>query len=139
LQPDNLGNPNLQPETSMEWELGFEAGLFMDRDAFDRTHWNRTVQDLLVARRFQPSGGFLSQQLDNLGAMDSWGVEMRVSGTAINRPGFSLDIFAKAALLWETVTDPGGAPDIKVGCWMPPAPTTWRRRTWSSPRPRPPW
>lgn len=124
VQPDNLGNPNLQPETSTEWELGFEAGLFMDRIAFDMTYWNRTVQDLLVARQFQPSGGFLSQQLDNLGTMDAWGVEMGVSGTAINRPGFSLDLFANAAFLRETLTDLGGAPDIKVGYFRY---STWHR------------
>jgi TonB-dependent starch-binding outer membrane protein SusC len=86
VQPDNLGNPDLKPEVSTEWELGFEAGLFMDRIALDVTYWNRTVTDLLVARQFQPSGGFLSSQLDNLGTMDAWGVEFGVSGNAITRP-----------------------------------------------------
>lgn len=124
VSPDNLGNPELKPEVSTEWELGFDAGLFNDQVAFDVTYWNRSVTDLLVNRQFQPSGGFLQQQLDNLGTMDAYGFEIGVSGTALNRPGLSLDLFANASYTRERISDMGGAPDIKVGYFRY---STWHR------------
>jgi TonB-dependent starch-binding outer membrane protein SusC len=124
VQPDNLGNPDLSPEVSTEWEAGFNAGLLNDRMAVDFTYWNRTVTDLLVARQFQPSGGFLSSQLDNLGEMKAWGLEIGVTGNAFNRGGMSLDLFANASFTRERISDMGGAPDIKVGYFRY---STWHR------------
>lgn len=88
------------------------------------TYWNRTVDDLLVNRLFQPSGGFLQQQLDNLGTMKAHGFEIAISGTAVNRPRLSLDLFANASYTRERITDMGGAPDIKVGYYRY---STWHK------------
>ncbi len=115
LRPENLGNPDLEPEVSTEWEAGFEAGLFDNRFAFDFTYWNRTVSDLLVERLYQPSGGFLERQLDNIGEMKAQGVEFGVNGLVYGGRTFSINAFANAAYLTEEVTDLGGAPPIKVG------------------------
>ncbi|MBW3534362.1 MAG: SusC/RagA family TonB-linked outer membrane protein [Gemmatimonadetes bacterium] len=115
VAPSNLGNPDLRPEVSTEWELGAEVGLLHDRLGLDVTYWNRTVRDLLVDRQFAPSGGFRAPQLDNIGAMEAWGVEAGLTGTAVSRPGLSLDLFANASFLRERITDLGGAPPLKVG------------------------
>jgi TonB-linked SusC/RagA family outer membrane protein len=113
--PFNLGNPNLKPEISTEWELGGEAGLFEDRLSFDVTYWNRTVSDLLVAKQFPLSGGFRGLQLANVGEMTANGFEIGVKGFAFNRPNASLDLFANAAYIEQLVTSLGGAAPIKVG------------------------
>jgi TonB-dependent SusC/RagA subfamily outer membrane receptor len=39
--PDNLGNQDLVPEVSTEWEIGTEVGLFNDRWSVDLTYWDR--------------------------------------------------------------------------------------------------
>jgi TonB-dependent starch-binding outer membrane protein SusC len=123
VQPQNLGNPDLKPEVSTEWEFGTEVGLFSNRAALNFTYWNRTVTDVLVARQFPPSGGFTNTQLDNLGELKAWGLEIGLNGGLINRPRFSLSGFANASYLHEEVTDLGGAPPIKVeyfryGTWI---------------------
>ncbi len=124
VQPDNLGNPNLEPEVSTEWEVGFETGLWEDRVALDVTYWDRQVENLLVARQFAPSGGFLSTQLDNLGQMDAYGIDLSLRGTAVSRPGFSIDLHTNAAYLREQISDLGDAPEIKVGYYRY---ATWHR------------
>jgi len=115
LAPANLGNPTLAPEVTTEWEGGFEVGFYNDRFALEGTYWNRTVKDALVARQFQPSGGFLTRQLDNIGQVDAQGVDLGIRGTAFESRQFSVDFFANGAYLHERVTSLGGAPNISLG------------------------
>lgn len=115
VQPANVGNPALRPEVSTEWEAGANMGLFNDRIALEGTYWNRSVSDLLVARQFVPSGGFLSTQLDNLGDMNAWGVEFGLKGMLVNTPAVSVNPFVNFSFLRETITDLGEAPEIKLG------------------------
>lgn len=113
--PDNLGNPDLEPEVSTEWEVGFDAGLFSDRLSVEATYWNRTVNDALVDRQFAPTGGFRSSQLVNIGQLKAQGVEVSLRGNAYQSENFALDVFANTAYLYQQVEDLGGAPPIKVG------------------------
>lgn len=115
VAPDNLGNSDLKPETSVEWEVGTELGVLEDRVSLEATYWNRTVNDVLVDRQFAPSGGFRATQLDNIGEMKSWGVEVGANAVAVATPDFSANVFANASFLRERITDLGGAPPLKVG------------------------
>jgi TonB-linked SusC/RagA family outer membrane protein len=122
VAPLNLGNDQLKPEVSTEWEAGAELGLLDNRLALEATYWNRTVDDLLVARQFVPSGGFLQPQLDNVGQMQAQGLELGARGFLVNTPNFSLNLFANGSYIREEVTSLGGAPPIKV--------EYYRYRTW---------
>jgi len=122
VEPDNLGNPDLKPEISTEWEVGADFGLLNDRLSLDLTYWDRTVQDVLVPRQFAPSGGFNTPQLINLGEMTGKGIEATLRGTVFNTPSASLNAFVNTAYLNEKVSDMGVAPAIKVGYY--------RYRTW---------
>ena len=115
IVPSNLGNPELKPEISTEWELGTEIGFFNDRSALEVTYWDRTVNDALVARQFPVSGGFRATQLVNIGELEGRGVEIAARALVINNDNISLDVFANGSYLWEQVTDLGGAPPVKVG------------------------
>ncbi|MBI2401817.1 MAG: TonB-dependent receptor [Gemmatimonadetes bacterium] len=63
LSPRNLGNPDLKPEVTTEWEAGVEVGLVDNRVALDVTRWERTTIDALVSRQFAVTGGFLAPGL----------------------------------------------------------------------------
>jgi TonB-linked SusC/RagA family outer membrane protein len=113
LQPSNLGNPDLKPEVSTEWEVGFEAGLFSDRVAVEATYWDRTTNDLLIARQFPVSGGFSETQLDNIGEMVAHGLDLGISGVVYQSGNVAVDVFANGAYLFQEVTDLGGVLPIR--------------------------
>lgn len=115
LQPGQLGNQNLTPEISTEIEGGFEAGFFDNRVGFEFTYWDRVVEDGLVTRQFATSGGFRNAQLTNIGQIDANGYEFNLRGQAIRTARTTLELFANAAYLKQTLTSLGGAPPIKIG------------------------
>ena len=112
--PNNLGNADLKPEVSTEWELGTEMGLFSDRLGVEATYWNRVVDDALIAQQFPVTGGFRATQLTNIGQIEGQGVELSVNALVYNSRDFSVNLFANGSYLWEQVTDMGGAPPIKA-------------------------
>lgn len=115
MQPGNLGNPDLAPEVSTEWEIGTEIGLFNDRASLDITYWDRTVTDALVQLQYPVTGGFNSPQLTNIGEVAAHGLEINTRGAVIQGENLTLNVFANAAYLQEEVTDMGAAPAIKTG------------------------
>lgn len=115
LVPANLGNQDLKPEISTEWEVGTELGLLDNRFAIEFTRWNRDLRDALVLRQFPVTGGFRAPQLVNIGGMKAFGWELSTRGFIVNRPNVSLDLFANTSFLSQLVTSLGGAGEIKVG------------------------
>lgn len=115
LAPAQLGNPGLKPEISTETEMGFEAGMFNNSLSFEFTGWWRTVNDLLVAQQYPPSGGFRQPQLSNIGSMKGNGIELGVRWFAIQNERLTADVYWNGAYLNQTLTSLGGAPPLKVG------------------------
>ncbi len=115
IAPNNLGNEDLSPEISKEWEAGFTMGLLNNRASIEFTYWDRKVEDALIARQFPVSGGFRSTQLVNIGQLSANGLEIGVNATVIRNQDVTLDLYVNGAYLQEEVTDLGGAPPIKVG------------------------
>ena len=115
VAPANLGNDELRPEVSTEFEIGAEMGVWNDSWSLEATYWNRNGSDVLVARQFPVSGGFIQTQLDNIGAMEAHGLELSVRGSLAQRPGLSVTAFANTAYESQKITDLGGAPPLKTG------------------------
>lgn len=115
IVPENLGNPNLKPEVSTEYELGIDFGLFDERLTVETSYWDRTVRDAMVARKFAPSGGFIQTQLDNIGQLRGKGLELSLDARVFHNSAWTANFFASSAYLWEQVTSLGGAPPLKVG------------------------
>lgn len=115
LAPSGLGNPDLRPEVSTEWEGGTEMGFLQNRLGVDFTYWNRKVTDALVAKQFPVSGGFRNLQLANVGVLAAHGYELGVKAFLIQRAQWSLDVFGNASYIWQKIVSMGGSPPLKVG------------------------
>ena len=115
LVPSNLGNPNLRPEISTEVEGGMEVGIMDGRTSIEVSRWQRQLKDALIAKQFPVSGGFSSLQLANIGAMQSWGWDLKVKSFLVNKPGLSADVYGNIGYLTQIVTSLGGAAPLKVG------------------------
>jgi TonB-dependent starch-binding outer membrane protein SusC len=115
LAPSNLGNPNLKPEISTEWEAGFETGFMNNKLGIDFTYWNRVVEDVLVAKQFAPSGGFSNLQLANIGELEAHGYDISTKLFLVQGRNVSFDVFANGAYIFQNVSSLGGAAPLKVG------------------------
>lgn len=114
VTPDNLGNPELAPEVSHEFEAGFDAGLLDGRLGVDVTYYNQRTKDALLEVLYPPSLGFLDEQLENVGEIMNEGFEVALNATLIDRPGFLWSASANVATNENEVLDLGSQPEIAV-------------------------
>ena len=112
--PLNLGNPDLQPERSLEHEWGAEMEFLNGRLGAEVVYYRQETRDALLAAPSAPSEGFLQRQLLNLGALESSGVEVSVDWTALERPGFTWRLHPQFSTVNQEVTDMGGVSDFRV-------------------------
>jgi TonB-linked SusC/RagA family outer membrane protein len=115
LVPQNLGDPELKPEISTEWEAGTELGFANGKVGFEATYWNRDVTDALVTKQFAWSGGFRATQLANVGKLAAHGVDLNLKVFPVSRQNVALDVFVNGAYLFQEITSLGGAAPLKVG------------------------
>lgn len=95
--PNSQRNPDLRPEKTSSFEAGLELNLFMDRIRLDFTYYNSTTEDLIFNVPVSASSGYSSTVL-NAGKTNNKGIELAISGTAIQTEDFRWDIglnFAK--------------------------------------------
>jgi TonB-dependent SusC/RagA subfamily outer membrane receptor len=87
----NLGNSNLKPERSREYELGFDAGLFDDKLRLEVTYYDKLSNDALISRPLAPSLGVSAAQFYNLGSVSNKGIDITLSGRALDLPNVAVD------------------------------------------------
>jgi TonB-linked SusC/RagA family outer membrane protein len=87
---NNVGNVNLKPERSAEYELGFDAGFFRDRASLEVTHYNKTTTDALIQRVLPPSTG-AGTRYENLGKVTNQGWEATLNAQLLNLRNLSWD------------------------------------------------
>ncbi len=114
ITPSNLGNPELKPERSTEREVAVEALMLEGRLGTEVVYFQQTTTDALMSVSPPPSTGFTSTQLQNIGEMRSWGIEVRGDFRMMDRPGFGWNVNAAYTYLDQEVTDMGGIPDIRL-------------------------
>jgi outer membrane receptor protein involved in Fe transport len=54
VTPLNVGDPNLGPETSHEFEFGVDAGIWDNRLGLELTYYNQRTKDALVQTPYPP-------------------------------------------------------------------------------------
>lgn len=83
------GDPNVEPETSQEFEIGFDAGLF-NKATLEVSYYNRQVKDLLLSRALPASSGFGSETT-NLADLTNQGLEIGLSIFPVSNENFRWD------------------------------------------------
>ncbi|MBV9773625.1 MAG: SusC/RagA family TonB-linked outer membrane protein, partial [Gemmatimonadetes bacterium] len=69
-----IGNPDLKPERSTEYELGFESGFVDNRVGLELTYFNKKSINALVSKPLPLSLGSAGSRFENLGRVDNRGV-----------------------------------------------------------------
>ncbi len=103
LTPEGTINPDIMPETSWNYEVGFRGKLLRDRLYYDVSLYNMQVQNLLVAERVGEDA-WIGR---NAGASLHRGLEAELHGVILrNSPVFrELSLRANATLNDFTFTD----------------------------------
>lgn len=86
--PGTLGNADLVPETTTEFEIGFENKFAKDRLGFEITYYKRNINDMLLETPMANSSG-ASKMWFNVGSMKNTGVELNLYGTPVLNNDFS--------------------------------------------------
>lgn len=83
------GDENVEPETSQEFEIGFDAGLF-NKVSLEVSYYNRQVKDLLLSRALPASSGF-SSETTNLADLTNQGLEVGLNIFPFSNEYFTWD------------------------------------------------
>lgn len=112
------GNPQLRPEVSTEYELGFETGFFDSRVGLEFTYYNKKSEDALINRPLAPSLGSTRFRFENIGEVRNSGIEVLLSGQPIRSRvvDWSLNISASTNdnELVSLGTDAAGEPNPPI-------------------------
>jgi TonB-dependent starch-binding outer membrane protein SusC len=122
LTTGNLGNPDLAPEVSHEFEGGFDAGLFADRLGLEVTLYNQRTTGALIPVHYAPSTGWIEPRFENVGEIRNSGMEATVRAVLMELPTFRWQARASASTNRNRVESIGGQEPINVfgAQWIQP-------------------
>ena len=93
LRSNLLGNKDLKPERSAEFETGFDARIFNSRVNLEATYYNKISKDALIDQTLAPSAGTANTSVkSNLGSVKNYGFEALVNTLILNRSAVSWDL-----------------------------------------------
>jgi TonB-dependent starch-binding outer membrane protein SusC len=79
-----VGNPNIEPETMTEVEVGVDGQFFQERIGLEATYFDRSITNLLLNAPLAPSSGF-TQTIINGGEIQTDGVELALTLIPVQR------------------------------------------------------
>jgi TonB-linked SusC/RagA family outer membrane protein len=111
LIADSPGNPKLKPETSTEYEGGFDAQLFDNKVRLEYTYYHKKTRDALISVPIAPSSAAPDLTLlQNIGSTKNSGHEVQVSARLVDLPSFGWDVTVNASHNTNEVVDLGIEP-----------------------------
>jgi len=113
--PLNVGNPDLGPERTAEFEFGFDGSFLQERLSIDFTAYQARTTDALFNVRQIPSSGFLGSQLENVGEIKNSGWEVTANATLFRGVNWGWDVGGSYAANQSEVVSLGGAPAFSLG------------------------
>jgi TonB-linked SusC/RagA family outer membrane protein len=105
-----VGNDALQPETSREFEVGFEVGMLAGRYNVDFTYYNKRTRNALISAIVAPSLGSANSVRRNLGATRNTGFELLARGQIVDRPWWGVDLTVSGYTNENVLLSLGGTP-----------------------------
>jgi TonB-dependent SusC/RagA subfamily outer membrane receptor len=115
VSPQNLGDPNLGPERTREYELGFDASLLDARVGLEMTYYHATTRNALFPVIPIPSQGFAGSQVSNVGELQSRGVEFSADLLAVQTDRLTWALGVDVTTNKGEVSSMGGAAPVSMG------------------------
>ncbi|MCC2548054.1 TonB-dependent receptor [Hymenobacter sp. BT175] len=109
----SLANPNLKWETTAATNVGIDLSLFNNRVQFTADAYYNKTRDLLLDLSIPATTGYTTQQI-NIGSTSNRGVELQLTGTAIQTPDFTWNATANVSLNRGRVESLGGIDQLPL-------------------------
>src|SRR4029079_11171003 len=108
-----LGNANLKPERSTEFEGGIDGAFFSNRVTTELTYYNKTSKDALISRVLPPSlGTGATARFENLGEGRNKGWEALVGAQIVQTDPFAWDASLSYSANDNKIISLGGLPPL---------------------------
>jgi TonB-linked SusC/RagA family outer membrane protein len=109
----SLGNSDLKPERSTEFEVGFDGTYWNSRITTELTYYNKHSTDALFERILPPSVGTgLTSRFENLGEVRNSGWEALINAQLLQRRAFGWDVTFNGSTNGNELVSLGGLPTI---------------------------
>jgi TonB-linked SusC/RagA family outer membrane protein len=102
----SIANPNLSPEFTSSYEVGFNLSFLNSRITVDAAYFNQVSKDQIVKVGIPYSTGY-GTQITNIGKMTNKGIELLVTGTPVVSKNFKWDISANFTRIRNKVVSIG--------------------------------
>jgi TonB-linked SusC/RagA family outer membrane protein len=93
LRANELGNPDLKPETSAEFEVGFDTRVIANKINLEYTYYNKKTRDALIDVPIAGSSAASNlSRLTNIGSIRNSGHEVTLNAQLVDRRMFAWDM-----------------------------------------------
>lgn len=106
-----VGNPELRPERTTEFEGGFDLGLFGGRSNLELTYYSKTTEDALIEAVVAPSAGAATRVNENLGSVKNAGLEGLLTMQLVDRESIGFEVSLNGSLNDNKLVSLGGVPE----------------------------
>jgi hypothetical protein len=113
-----LGNPNLKPERTSEFEGGFDTDLLQRKVHLELTYYSKTTKDALIDAIVAPSAGAANTVKENIGSVKNAGEELALNSQLFESHNVAFDLTVSAAVNENKLVSLGAVP-TQIN-------TTWR-------------
>jgi TonB-linked SusC/RagA family outer membrane protein len=120
--PRNLGNSELGPERTREYEAGFEASWWEDKLTADFTYYYQKIRDALLPISNPASLGGWLPQLTNVGIIENRGTELSLNARVLEGAKLGWDVGLGFSTNKNKLLSQGGRPnqaELRVGHPVP--------------------
>ena len=107
---NNVGNAQLKPELSTEYEAGFDVGLWNGRLSLELSGYYKDTRDALIQRTLPPSTG-AGTRFENLGKVENRGIEAALNAAVLDMRNFRWDVTVNASANKNKLVELGAGVD----------------------------
>lgn len=93
VTPNNITDPNIEPEFNTSYEFGMNLGFLRNRITLDAAYANFTTENLITSVAAAPSSG-LTRSTINVGELKGYSVEVDLGVTPFKSENFQWDLRA---------------------------------------------
>lgn len=102
IQDNILGNDNLRPEITTEWEVGVSGAFFGNRLQFDLGYYDKVTKDQIIEASMAPETGYIRRAM-NVGQISNRGIEAMLGFTPVEVGDWKWNVNVTFSKNWSNV------------------------------------